>query len=125
MNKFLITLALLITSFLANAGEAPLPDYFIGRWAPTLQECKKHPVTGDDYPNLITLEKSGVRGYESYSRIKQVVVISKEQVKISGMESVEGQTVKFEYQLKLTNSNKTLIIRYAPETPEVKYVRCS
>lgn len=124
MIRLLITSHLLIASFLANAAETSFPESFIGRWAPTLQECNNHPITGDDYPNLITLEKSGLRGYESYSRIKQVVIVSNDQVKISGIESVEGQTVKFEYQIKLTDNKKTLIIRYAPDTPEVKYVCC-
>jgi hypothetical protein len=121
--KFSIFIALLL--FIAStaiAEGAKFPKTLLGKWAPTLDQCKQFPW-GDD-PGLIEIEGSSLIGYESNSKVSRFEEKKLNQFLLAGSVSGEGMTSDFTYKLVYLEKADSIVIRYFDEGDQVSYVRC-
>lgn len=121
--KSSIFLALLL--FMANsaiANEAVFPKTFLGKWAPTLDQCKQFPW-GDD-PGLIKIEESSIIGYESNSIVSKLEEKELNHFLLTGSVSGEGMTSDITYKLVYLEKEDSIAIRYFDEGEQIFYVRC-
>jgi len=121
--KSSIFLALLLF-FASNAiaDIAEFPKTFLGKWAPTLEQCKKFPW-GDD-PGLIKIKGNSLIGYESKSKVTRFEEKKLNQFLLTGSESGEGMTSDFTYKLVYLEKVDSIKIRYFDEGDQISYVRC-
>ena len=116
-----LALLVFITSS-AIADNTVFPKAFLGKWAPTINQCKQFPW-GDD-PALIKIEESSIIGYESNSKVSKLEEKELNHFLLTGSVSGEGMTSDFIYKLVYLEKVGSIAIRYFDEGDQISYVRC-
>lgn len=106
----------------AIAEGADFPKTLLGKWAPTLDQCKQFPWGYD--PGLVEIEGSSLIGYESNSKVSRFEERELNQFLLAGSVSGEGMTSDFIYKLVYLEKADSIAIRYFDEGGQISYVRC-
>jgi len=117
---YLALLLFIASSAIAEGAE--FPKTFLGKWAPTLDQCKQFPW-GDD-PGLIEIEGSSLIGYESNSKVSSLEEKELNKFLLTGSVSGEGMTSGFTYKLIYLEKADSIAISYFDEGDKISYVRC-